>query len=92
MSKDAEIGARVRALREAQGKSLEDVCEEAGDVSGLNPSRLSMKERGRMGWSTEQIAAVAPVLGTTPGALFDGSESDDTDPSVTAPPPDTGEE
>lgn len=88
--KDAEIGARARALREAQGKSLDDVCREAGDVPGLNPSRLSMKERGLMGWSPDQISAAARVLNTTAGYLFDGvgdtDDADDTDPVPQEPP------
>ncbi|WP_460691055.1 helix-turn-helix domain-containing protein [Nesterenkonia suensis] len=53
------LGARLRRLRQHQGRTLHELAAEAG----LSPQYLSEIERGRKEPSSEMIAAIAGALG-----------------------------
>jgi transcriptional regulator with XRE-family HTH domain len=50
---------RLRAVREAQGRSLRAVAREAG----LDPGQLSRIERGEQRASVDQLISIGRVLG-----------------------------
>ena len=54
----ARVG-RLRAVQEAQGKSLQSVAAEAG----LDPGQLSRIERGEQRASVDQLISLGRVLG-----------------------------
>ena len=73
MDEDAQaVGARLRAIREARGKSLEVVAGLAG-MSGACLSRLETGKRALDRRS--QIVALANALQVSPSDLFDLGES-----------------
>ncbi len=62
----AEVGRRVRALRQSQGLTLDDVAAKA-NVSKFLLSRL---ENGRVSSSIATLSNVAAALGTTLGQIL----------------------
>ncbi len=66
-SVDREVGGRIRALRTAQGLSLENLATAAGLSIGF----LSQIERGLSSPSLKVLAALADALGLSLGALFE---------------------
>ena len=62
-----EFGARVRALREAQGLSQEAFAEKCH----LHRTYVGGIERGERNPSLKNIAALAAALGTSPASFFD---------------------
>lgn len=60
------LGERITDLRKKQGLKGVELATRAG----LNQSYLSKLERGKAGWSSEGLEAIACALGTTPGALL----------------------
>lgn len=68
--------------------------EQAAKKCGVSQPTLSRAERGD---PTVTVTTARTIAAGTKGKvhwseIFDEAESDDTDPSVTAPPPDMGEE
>ena len=62
-----EFGARVRALREAQGLSQEAFAEKCH----LHRTYVGGIERGERNPSLKNIAALAAALGVSPASFFD---------------------
>ena len=62
-----EFGARVRALREAQGLSQEAFAEKCR----LHRTYVGGIERGERNPSLKNIAALAAALGVSPASFFD---------------------
>lgn len=60
------IGARLRAVRQAGGLTLQQVAHK----TGLTPSAISQIERGLSNPSVGSLKAIADALGTTLGSLF----------------------
>lgn len=58
---------RLRAVREAQGRSLRSVAREAG----LDPGQLSRIERGEQRASVDQLISIGRVLGLRDLARLD---------------------
>ena len=67
----AEVGHRVRALREARGLTQRTLA----DRSGVSPRYLAQLEAGDANISVERLADVCRVLGSTPAAILEGRES-----------------
>jgi transcriptional regulator with XRE-family HTH domain len=63
---DREVGARIRALRQAKSLSLETVA----GTAGLSIGFLSQIERGLSSPSLKVLAALADALDLSIGALF----------------------
>lgn len=61
MRTHVEIGARLRALREASGLSLEQVARKVGCVKGT----VQAAETGRSGPSVENLVKIAEAVGAT---------------------------
>lgn len=59
------VGDELRRLREAKGLTLRGLCEKLG----VSPPFLSDVEHGRRHLTSERLAQVAPILGTTAKAL-----------------------
>lgn len=74
-----DLGARIRALRVARRKTLQQVAE----ATGLSPSMLSMVERGQANPSIGSLMAIAGALGVSMARLF-GDGSRPTTPVVRA--------
>jgi transcriptional regulator with XRE-family HTH domain len=68
-SVDREVGARIRALRQAKGLSLETVA----GAAGLSIGFLSQIERGLSSPSLKVLAALADALDLSIAALFGAS-------------------
>lgn len=66
MSIDLTVGARIRALRHAQGLSLESVSAR----SGLSIGFVSQVERGLSSPSLKVLTALGDILGVGLGGLF----------------------
>jgi len=66
---DTELGARIRAVREARGRSLRSVAT----VAGVSESFLSQVERGVASPSVATLRRIAEALGSSVAALFEGS-------------------
>jgi transcriptional regulator with XRE-family HTH domain len=66
----AQLGRRVRELREAMGLSLEDLAFE----SGLDPFQVGRIERGEVDLTVDSLLKVALGLRTSPAALLKGLE------------------
>jgi transcriptional regulator with XRE-family HTH domain len=64
----AELGTRIRALREDQGLSLRVVAESAG----VSESFLSQVERGVANPSVASLRRIAEALGGSVASLFEG--------------------
>jgi XRE family transcriptional regulator, aerobic/anaerobic benzoate catabolism transcriptional regulator len=64
----AEVGHRVRALREARGMTQRTLA----DRSGVSPRYLAQLEAGDANISVERLADVCRVLGSTPAAILEG--------------------
>lgn len=75
---DAELGGRVRALRERSGLSLREVARRL-DISA---SAVSQIERGRLQPSVSRLLAIVDVLGVGFADLFD--DNADTNPAAPA--------
>lgn len=60
------LGARLRELRRAAGRTLQDVAV----PSGISVSQLSQIERGRHGTSVWTLVRLCHVLETSPERLF----------------------
>jgi transcriptional regulator with XRE-family HTH domain len=67
------IRARLRALREERGLSLDAVAAEAG----MAPSTLSRLETGRRRLAVDHLAPLARALGTSVDALLAPEPQDD---------------
>lgn len=63
----AEVGARVRALRDGQSLTQRMLAER----SGVSPRYLAQLEAGEANMSVERLADVAEALGTTLCSLLD---------------------
>lgn len=61
-----QLGAVLRARREAARRTLTEIAGEAG----LSPAHLSEVERGRKDISTERLVAVAHALGIRPADVY----------------------
>ncbi|GAC1381354.1 MAG: hypothetical protein NVSMB48_09160 [Marmoricola sp.] len=68
MSARIELGNRVRAARQAQGKSLETLAE----GSALHWSFVSRVERGHGNLTLKSLLRLADALGIDPGDLVAG--------------------
>lgn len=66
-----QIGIRLRRLREASGKNIRELADEA-DVSEAG---LDVAERGLRVPSLTLLVKVAVALGTTVGRIVDGEPS-----------------
>ena len=66
-----EFGARVRALREAQGFSQEAFAEKCH----LHRTYVGGIERGERNPSLKNVAALAAALGVSPASFFDWWEA-----------------
>jgi len=71
------VGARLRAVRQSGGLTLQQVARKAG----LTPSAISQIERGLSNPSVGTLKALADALGTTLGSLFN-DESRETRRSI----------
>ncbi|MDX2937733.1 TetR family transcriptional regulator [Streptomyces ipomoeae] len=80
MTPHEQVGARLRAARQAHGMSLRAL---AGRI-GVSPATMSQLERGRTGLSVTRLGEIARVLGTTANALLDGAPP--TSPVERRPP------
>ena len=67
----AEIGARVRHLRDERGLTQRALATR----SGVSPRYLAQLEAGDANMSVERLADLAEALGTTLGALVDPASS-----------------
>jgi transcriptional regulator with XRE-family HTH domain len=74
---DARLGARLRELREASGRSLRSVARELG----ITPSAVSQIERGSMQPSVNRLIAMVSALGVPLSEVFEETGS------PTVPPP-----
>lgn len=82
---DKAIGIRAAAARNAAGFSLRQVHDRLrGLVAGVQPIKLSLRERGRLAWSAALIAALEDLYciprGTLQGHAV-GGPGHDTDPA-----------
>ena len=64
---NATIAARIRALRDARGLSIESVA----DKSGVSRSMISLIERGETSPTAVLLEKLAAALGTTLAGLFE---------------------
>ncbi len=69
MSKPAQLGPALRALRQAQGWKLRDVAER----SGLSVSTLSKVERGQLSLTYDRLIQLADGLDVDISTLFSGA-------------------
>jgi XRE family transcriptional regulator, aerobic/anaerobic benzoate catabolism transcriptional regulator len=67
----ADVGQRVRALREARGLTQRALA----DRSGVSPRYLAQLEAGDANISVERLADVCRVLGATPSAMLDAGQA-----------------
>jgi transcriptional regulator with XRE-family HTH domain len=65
---DADLGARLRALRQSQGVALKVVAKRAA----VSVAYLSEVERGRKLPALDVLARIATALGTTVPSLLRG--------------------
>lgn len=65
-------GSTIKALREAQDISLQDLCDriERHDGQGLNKATISRIENGIGNPSLDTLERIARALGVTPADLF----------------------
>lgn len=63
-----EFGARIRALREAKGKTQEQVA----GLCAMSRSYLAEVEAGRHSIGVMKILRIAAVLGVAPAEFFSG--------------------
>jgi transcriptional regulator with XRE-family HTH domain len=68
----AQVGARIRALRNEQGISL----REFGKLSGVHPFHVMAVELGQASANIRTLAAIAKALGVTPADLLNCREDD----------------
>jgi transcriptional regulator with XRE-family HTH domain len=80
------LGARLRVLRKAAGRTLRDVADEL-DIS---VSAVSQIERGTLRPSVSRLLAIVQVLGVPLADVFDEDAPSVAAPSVTAPSSTTG--
>lgn len=66
-SVEAEVGARIRRLRESAGLQGQELAERVG----LDPTVLSKIENGRRPLKTTELARVAGALRVSPLALLE---------------------
>jgi AcrR family transcriptional regulator/DNA-binding XRE family transcriptional regulator len=71
----ASLGARIRGARRASGLTLDQLSGRLG----LSSATLSLVERDRVGVTSQRLAAIAEVLGTTSAALEAGSGAEAAD-------------
>lgn len=64
-----ELGARIRSIRERQGRPLRTVAEQAG----VSESFLSQVERGVANPSVASLRSLAEALGATVASFFEDS-------------------
>lgn len=69
----AEIGRRVRAVRQELGVSLEDL----GELSEINWTTIGKIERGVSSPTVESLVRIATALEIDPGAFLSGVTADD---------------
>jgi transcriptional regulator with XRE-family HTH domain len=74
MSDTQIIGARVRDLRKARGRSQ----EELGELLKLDKSAISRVESGQRGLAVQELALLAPFLGVSVDEILFGAAADDT--------------
>jgi transcriptional regulator with XRE-family HTH domain len=68
---EAVLGHTVRRLREERGMALRELA----DLAGVSSSFVSQVERGIANPSVASLRRIAEALGTSIGALFDGSRT-----------------
>ena len=74
----AEVGRRVRSLREGRGLTQQALA----DRSGVSPRYLVQLEAGKANISIGRLADVSRVLGSTPAAILEGKTArDGNDPA-----------
>ncbi|TNU75104.1 helix-turn-helix domain-containing protein [Miniimonas arenae] len=66
----AQIGARLRSVRQASGRSLASVAQ----AMGISSSALSQIETGAMQPSVNRLVELVGVLGVPVSTIFDGHE------------------
>lgn len=64
---DAEVGAGLRDVRRAVGKTL----DEAAELSGISKPVISKIERGERACRVPELGLLAEAYGVTPGLLAD---------------------
>lgn len=64
------LGGRIRAAREGQGLSQDQLARMIGGVS--NGAGISRIERGKVGMQLETLKRIAEALGTTMSSLLSG--------------------
>jgi Zn-dependent peptidase ImmA (M78 family)/DNA-binding XRE family transcriptional regulator len=64
---DADVGARIRSLREALGLKAQDLAAQVN----LDPTALSKIENGRRGLKSAELTAIASALKVSPLALLE---------------------
>jgi transcriptional regulator with XRE-family HTH domain len=65
-SGDLEVGAKVRAIRQAKHWTLKELAAQ----SGFDPPNLSKLENGQLGFSADSIRRLASALGVSVADLF----------------------
>lgn len=75
----ADLGRRVKTIRNRRGLSLRDVAA----VAQVSPSLLGQIERGEASPSLLSLVAISDALGTTAGALLDGDSPESRSGIVT---------
>jgi transcriptional regulator with XRE-family HTH domain len=76
-------GIIIRGIRQALGRTLEEVAFDAG----TDASNLSRIERGQQRYSTEVLERIATALGLTMSALYARMEDDSARPPAPCPKP-----
>jgi Zn-dependent peptidase ImmA (M78 family)/DNA-binding XRE family transcriptional regulator len=67
MSRDMDVGARIREIRELIGMQ----AQELGLLVALDPSAISNIERGKRSVKSEELSAIAKALGVSPLAILE---------------------
>lgn len=74
----ARIGGAVRAIREAQGMTIEQLAA----LSGIDRGNLSRMECGKAGWRIEHVAMVADAMKSKASEIILMAETPDNDISA----------
>jgi transcriptional regulator with XRE-family HTH domain len=70
----AQVGRRIRALRNAQGTSLRAF----GKTSGVHPFHVNAIELGQLAANTKTLRSIATALGVKPADILNhGADGDD---------------
>lgn len=71
----ARIGGAVRAMREAQGLTIEQLAM----LAGIDRGNLSRMECGKAGWRVEHVAMIADAMKAKTSEIILMAESSDND-------------